>query len=364
MSGKSTIRLINGYNQMAAPTMFLSGFFQSPEINFHSTEFVEIDIERSDEEVAIAIQDLSQGSHNNEFSLFTNKQFKPPIFSEEGAINSFDLLKRQFGETPFENPDFRANLGVRQFRVMKLMDAKIRRSMELQASQVLQTGIVSLINSAGTVVYVIDYKPKATHFVTAGTAWDTGGADIIGDIDSTAEVIRNDGLSDPNQLIMGSKTFEAFQGDSAIQNLYDNRRIVVGDLKLFTQPRGQGGNFQGTIQINNYQYEIWTYGGRFINPQTRVKTKFIDDDSCIVRVADARMDATFGAIPNIGRDAGIGSQVLSEFGGRINNVDGGQDLQTFMYMTVDGKQLVSVVEGRPLMIPTAIDTYGNIKTGV
>jgi len=48
MSGTTTTRMIRAYNQMAQPTLFLSGLFQSPPENFHSSEEVEIDIIRSD----------------------------------------------------------------------------------------------------------------------------------------------------------------------------------------------------------------------------------------------------------------------------------------------------------------------------
>ncbi len=53
MSGSTTRRMLAAYIQMAAPTLFLSGFFRSPPANFHTTEEVEIDIVRSDEDIAI-----------------------------------------------------------------------------------------------------------------------------------------------------------------------------------------------------------------------------------------------------------------------------------------------------------------------
>ena len=61
MSGSTTKRMISAYIQMAAPVMFLSGLFRSPAENFHTTEEVEIDIIRSDEDVSIVVQDLSTG---------------------------------------------------------------------------------------------------------------------------------------------------------------------------------------------------------------------------------------------------------------------------------------------------------------
>ena len=41
MSDTSTKRMISAYIQEAPPTLFLSGFFQSPPQNFHNSEEVE-----------------------------------------------------------------------------------------------------------------------------------------------------------------------------------------------------------------------------------------------------------------------------------------------------------------------------------
>lgn len=364
MSDTSTIRLISAYNQMAAPLMFLSGFFQSPAENFHSSEEVEIDIVRSDEDISIVIQDLSAGYRDNSDDIYTNKAFKPPVHKERVNLNSSDLLKRLPGNTPFEAPNFRADIISRMFRKMVLIERKIRRSIELQASQVLQTGIVTLSDSAGTALYTLDYKPKATHFPTAGTAWNLAGADPAGDILALANVIRNDGLEDPDQLLMGESAFEAFIKNDDIQKRYDNRRIDQGTISPM-QMRGNGGTYRGTVEIGNYKYDIWTYGGRYKDPQTGNKIQFLTPGKVVVRSSSARLDATFGAIPNIGRELGLtGPQIIPELPGRISNSAGSMDLFTNAWISDDGETLFGGVGARPLLIPTAIDTYGCIITGV
>lgn len=349
---------------MASPLMFLSGLFQSPAQNFHSSEEVEIDIVRSDEDISIVIQDLSTGYRMNSEDIYTNKGFKPPIHKEAIPINSFDLIKRMPGENPFQSPDFRANVITRMFNGMVKVERKIRRSIELQAAQVLQTGVVTLTDSNGVALYTLDYKPKTAHFPDAAVAWDQTTADIAGDINSLAEVIRNNGLADPDQLIMGVDAFEAFIKDDEIQKRYDVRRIDLGTISPM-EMRGNGGNYRGVVEIGNYRYDIWTYGGRYKDPQTGAKVQFLSPEKCIVRASSGRLDATFGAIPNIG--ALVGGQamnLLPELPGRMTNVDGGMDLFTNAWLTADGEQLFGGVGARPLMIPTAIDTYGCIDSGL
>lgn len=361
MSDSVTKRMLRAYTQDPVPTLFLSGMFQSPPENFHTTEEVEIDIERSDETVSVAISDLSTGYRMNSIDEFTNKGFKPPINKEASPINSFDLLKRTVGSNPFEQPDFRANLIVRVIRSLKINEGRVRRSGEWQASQVLQTGIVTLTDSNGAAVFTIDYKPKVTHFPTVGTTWDNAGADPITDLDGLGDTIRNDGLSDPDQLVFGRTAWNEFTGNAIVQKHFDVRRMDLGTVS--SQKRGQGATFKGTIAIGSYMYDMFVYNGKYIDPQTLVKTDFVDPGKVIMRAESGRLDATFGAIPNIGAMIGGGSASrLPEISGRISNVQGGMDLFTNVWISEDGEQLFAGVGTRQLMIPTAIDTYGCLTT--
>jgi hypothetical protein len=355
--------MISAYNQMASPMLFLSGLFQSPPENFYTSEEVEIDIVRSDEDISIVIQDLSTGYRMNSEDLYTNKGFKPPIHKEAIALNSFDLLKRNPGENPFQSPDFRASLITRMFSGMTKVERKIRRAIELQSSQVLQTGIVTLTDDAGVALYTLDYKPKATHFPTAGVSWATAtGAQKLADLSSLAEVVRNDGLADPDQLIMGIDAFENFISDTTVQARFDIRRIDLGTISAM-EMRGNGGSFRGIVEIGNYRLDVWTYGGRYKDPQTGNKVQFIDPGKIVVRASSGRLDATFGAIPNIGTLLGQGaSALLPELPGRISNSSGGMDLHTNAWLSNDGESLFGGVGARPLMIPTAIDTFGCLDT--
>jgi hypothetical protein len=362
MSGKETKRMISAYSQMAGTTLFMSGFFSSPPSNFHNSEEVEIDIERSDEDLSIAIQDLSTGYRMNSEDIFTNKGFKPPIHKEAVPLNSFDLIKRMPGQDPFQSPDFRANLVTRMFKAMTKVERKIRRAVELQASQVLQTGIVTLSDDAGNPIYTIDYAPKASHFPTAGVSWATAtGLQKMADLNALAEQIRDDGLTDPDQLIMGVDAFENFISDAEVQKRFDNRRMDLGTISPMKM-RGDGGNFRGIVEIGNYRYDVWTYGGRYKDPQTGNKIQFMDPGKIIMRASTARMDATFGAIPHIGTAIGGGARLLPELPSRLPNAAGSMDLFTNVWMSNDGEQLFGGVGARPLLIPTAIDTYGCLDT--
>ena len=359
MSDATTLRMLEAYLKIAKPTMFLSGFFRTPPNNFHNSEEIEIDILRSKEDVSIVITDLSTGYKMNSADVYTNKRFIPPIHKEAMPISAFDLIKRVPGQNPFADPNFQINASTRALTAFSLMEAKIRRSIEWQASQVLQIGVVTLIDSGGNTVYTIDYKPKATHFPTSGTAWDNSG-DPIADLLSLCNVIRADGLADPDQIIMGELAFEEALANSNFKAKFDTRRAELGTISPM-QMNNRGGQYRGVVEVGTYRLDIWTYGARYTKPDDGVSTRFIDPIKVIVRVSTARLDGTFGAIPMI---VPPDQRVLPFLPGRIANTEGGLDMHNNAWVTPDGEQLFVGVGTRPLMIPTDIDSYGTLNTGI
>lgn len=362
MSGNITRRMISAYYQEASPTAFFSGMFVARPENFHSSEEVEIDIVRSEEDVSIVIQDLSTGYRMNSDDLYTNKGFKPPIHKEAIPLNAFDLIKRMPGMNPFESPDFRANVITKMFGGMRKVERKIRRAVELQASQIMQTGIVTLTDSSGTALYTLDYKPKATHFPTAGTSWASATlAQKISDLTSLCDVIRGDGLMDPDELDIGSTVWENLLQTTGFLDRFDARRADLGTITAMDR-RGGGGIYRGTLELGNYKLDVFTYNGRYKDPQTGTSTPFLDPGKVVVRSSMARMDATFGAIPNIGALLGASGRLIPELPQRMSSAENGMDLFTNVWMSPDGEQLFGGVGARPLMVPTAIDTFGCLDT--
>lgn len=362
MSGNTTRAMISAYYQEAAPVAFFSGMFETRPGNFHSSEEVEIDIIRSEEDVSIVIQDLSTGYRMNSNDLYTNKGFKPPIHKEAVPLNAFDLIKRVAGDNPFASRDFRANIITKMFDGMRKVERKIRRAIELQASQIMQTGVVTLTDSSGTALYNLDFKPKAAHFPTAGTSWASATiAQKISDLTSLCDVIRGDGLSDPDELDVGSTVWENLLQTTGFLERFDARRADLGTLTAMDR-RGGGGIYRGTIELGNYKLDVFTYNGRYTHPQTGLSTPFLDPGKVVVRSSTARMDATFGAIPNIGALLGASGRLIPELPARMSSTENGMDLFTNVWMSPDGEQLFGGVGARPLMIPTAIDTYGCLDT--
>lgn len=367
MSSSRTAAMLAVYVQQAMlPTGFFTGMFQVRPENIYDTEEVEIDIQRAGEEVAVTVYDVSAGYRMNADDLYTNKAFKPPVYKEAWTVNAFSLLKRQPGDNPFQNRDFRAKLTRRIFSGMVKIDEKIRRAIELQASQVMQTGKITLTDLNGLPSFELDFKPKSSHFPTASVAWDAAGADPIGDLENLCNQIRNDSGYRPDQVIMGSAALNAFLSNTAVLERFDNRRIDLGTVSSVPNRGQDAAQYRGTIDVGSYKLDLWTYGGFYRDPQTNAVKEYLDPANVVVRASMGRLDATFGAIPNIGEILGVGPRqsLLPELPPRMSSVADGLDFHVNAWLDERGEAMFAGLGARPLMIPTAIDSFGCLDTGL
>lgn len=358
MSDASTTRMIEMYMEEASAPMFLSGFFRSPPRNFHNSEEIEIDIVREDEDVAIVIQDLSAGGRLNEATKYTNKKFVPPIFKEVGAISAFETIKRRAGQDPFQDPNFLANAADESFELFRKLERKIRRSIELMAAQVLQTGAVTLTDEGGNALYTLDFQPKLSHMATVGTTWALDGTtgDPLADLSALGDTVRQDGKHDPTDLIFGKSAWQRFIANPKVQAQLDNRRMEIGGVR--PAARGQGASYRGTIWIDHYEYRMWMYSGFYKHPQTGNPTPYVSPDNVIMLSESGRLDLSYGAIPRI---VAPDPRVASFLPGRMSDGERGLDLTTNAWVSPEGTNLFVSAGTRPLTIPTAIDTFARLK---
>ena len=361
MVGIATQKMLTAYEQRRRPTMFLSSFFQSPQENFHNTLGVTFDIERYGEDVAVAVTGLASGYNYNKSEIYTNKEFIPPLFKEAFQLNAIDQINRMSGDTPFQDPVFQRNAMKEFSSGMRKCEEKIMRAVELQASQVLQTGTVTLKDENGNNVYTIDYKPKATHFPNAAVDWNAANPVIKTDLSNLLSVNRNDGLADSTVTLWGIRALNDALADSTFLALFNKDGATQASLtRLASTMPTNGAQFRGTIDIDHYKIEIWTYAGYYDDVETGVKTPYIGDDKVIALPADIRLDLTWGNVPIFVKPE---QRVLPYLPTRINRTGrGGTDMITNAWTTQDGEHLFGGISARPLAIPTAIDQFSCLTT--
>ncbi len=348
---------VQAFLQRRSPTMFLSSMFTTKPGGIYYGKTVEIDIKRFGEKVAAVVTKLS-GPNYNDASLISHKEFEPPEYGEAFATDVDDLVQRLLGVDPYTD----AYIPFMSKLVGRLMDYfmeghdMIMRGLEVQASQILQTGKLNLIGRDGTEMYQLDFKPKATHFPTVTTPWENDGADPIGDMEQLFEVIRADGKVNPNMIIMGSKAFRAALNNATFQENLDNRRIDLGTI----EPRmlESGATLQGRIFVGAYEALIWTYPEVYDQENTQASTKYIDDYNVIVMSDKTRLDRVSAIVPlPLGPDPRVATLMPGRLIDEANNLD----VTPNLYPTPNGRNIIAELLARILLVPVQIDGFGCLK---
>ena len=164
---------------------FFTTFFKTTPEDYTDGEYVEIDIERTGDYVAPALKDARTGSVVIDEDIFTEKRFKPPYSALSTPVPLMELLQRQPGES--DTAEVRGQWFGRLVNKLTKSLSKFHRmfkeQIELQCSQILQTGVVTLKDADGNDVYTLDYKAKATHILANTNSWDGNNADPLGDLE-------------------------------------------------------------------------------------------------------------------------------------------------------------------------------------
>jgi hypothetical protein len=276
-----------------------------------------------------------------------------------------DLVNRLPGIDPFSASytEYSAQLLTYMMQGFALMDDKIKRSVELQAAQILQTGKLNLTDDVGNILYTLDFSPKASHFpqcgVTAGygPVWSNAGATNITDLQLLANDIRANGKLTPNKLIMGQGALRNFLDNDAVQKIFDNRRIDIGDVDPMLADAGA--TFQGVVWVGNYPFQLWGYPETYTDPVTQNATKFVEDDKVIMLSDKTRLDKVSARVP---LPLGVDPRFAGFLPGRVTDLEAGLDVTPNVYGTPNGKQITGELESRTLLIPVQIDGFGALKT--
>lgn len=359
-----TVRTLAPYLNTAPAPGFLSGMFGVDQDSYKNSVKVRWDVDRDEEDIAYPLESPDTGAYHNHDDKFDTKEVEPPQYAESFTVSASSLGKnRTLGRTEYDDPGFIREANERAAIMTGKLMKKLRRGVELQASQILtlETGI-SLVNSAGTVVFSMDYLTKSTHFPSAGTAWSSAtDVQMRSDLKSLAEVIRNDGLSAPGRVIMGANSYEYFANAHAGTKFFDNERSDRGEINRLTTPGTESGQYRGTIDLGNYKLDVWTYGGRYKHPQTGTKTLYIPDDKVVMLSANMGFQTVFGGqfLFNNGQPV-----PLPALRGRGKMISQGMDIFFNNWVELNGSGITVQLLSKPLLIPKGIDTFGCLDTGI
>lgn len=346
------------FKQMRRPTGFLQSWFTVKPGNIHSGLKVEIDVQRFGEKVAVALK-TGTGSNLNDADIVTTKEFEPPQYGEAFPADVADLVNRSAGVDPYSDAynGFVGKLISKLMNYFVLAMDMITRGVEIQASQILQTGKLVLTGYDGETRYELDFKPKTTHFPTVGTAWSDSGSDKLGDLEALGDVIRADGKVNPTDLLFGATALKQFKADTNVQAQLDNRRMEIGTIA--PRQMGTGATFQGTVWIGSYEYRMWSYPEGYESPEDGTFIKYIADDKVVMLSDQTRFDRTSALVP---LPLGPDPRLSAFMPGRVTDRGADLDVTPNLWCTPDGKQIMTDLMSKTLLVPVQIDGFGCLDT--
>jgi len=337
--GIYTKKLIDVYKDRYKPTAFLRSFFPS-EVS--PTLEVSIAVQRAGEKVAVDVFRGDDGNRN-QWTKSTEKVFIPPYFREYFDATKLQLYDRLYAAQTIDDAIFGALINDVVDHQIELKE-KIERAIEIQCSQVLETGIIL---NAGTNTS-IDYKRKALSKVDpgAGNYWATGATDPFAQLEVGCNFLRTVGKA-------GGGTFNLILGSTAKADLYKNTTFL-GRQNLFNlklddmmppQKNALGAAFHGQMSVGSYLVNVWTYP-EFYTDANGVNQPYVNPKIGILIPETPRFKTAFGAVPQVIRPGAmpvIGEFVFTDF------------------VDVDKRAHKYEVESCPLPIPTAVDTIWTFK---
>lgn len=248
-----TRTMLKALEQKLAPTTFLLDTF-FPNVEQSLSKYVDIDIYKGKRRLAPFVKSTQQGKMV-ERTGYTTSTFEPPYIKEKMITTADEILNnRSMGDTIYigKTPEQRA-----AEQLMKdleyLRDLIIRRE-EWMASQVLETGIISVTGDGYDAE--IDFGMDANHIIAVGsiTAWSEDAATPVKNLRTWKRLIQKDSGLVPNVAVFGYSAWDAFIEHSSVQELLDNRRIMLGQIDPQLLPDGV--TYQGDIEnLSLYTYD-------------------------------------------------------------------------------------------------------------
>ncbi len=325
---------------------FLSSFFPKKK---YETKGVSFDVRRAGRQIATDVIRGSQGNYN-ETTKFTEKQFIPAYFYEKYPVDSLSKYDVPMGVLDFNNVGVLESIASDMGKVMFELQQKIERSVELQASQVLQTGIVTLTNGDN-----VDYKRKATmkETLSGDDLWSATGVDIMERFEIASQKLRQEGRIQGGQkvyCIMGLEAYQAFRNDAAIKD--KDNLFTTSNLDISTREhQTTGGQYIGSLKAGGNTCEIWVYDETYDNASGTAVDFF--DSKTVAWIPESLIaETSFCGVPELPAFLKGSKRGISMMRGLSNQAMG---YVIDDYVNQETETWYGRIKAAPLVIPKSVD---------
>ena len=305
--------------KVKVPSAFLGGFYGKPEtgaVTHFVTDASTIEIDQMRVNGRRLARLVNRGTESRDITReetlvgdkYTNIVRQFPLIEIPASIAANELLLRSPGETPFALATQQSRLLAKAARLHREAVTRSMRTWEFLAREAILTGEHPMILGTTNASLIYDFYRKATHTFAAGAKWDVVGTDIIGDFDTSIDLIQQDSnnFGDYGALI-GASGMEGLRKNTQIKSEADIRRFELAELgerainlpSQFQPYIDNGFALAGKVRtylnrtVYLFTYDL-TFTDDFTTPGVDTETKWMPADKCLVFSPNARCDKLFG----------------------------------------------------------------------
>lgn len=285
--------------RMPVTTWIRDTFF--PSVQTFPTKHVLMDFYKNRQRVAPYVAENSK-SINIKRDGFRTDIYTAPYINISRPYDVDLLQNRQFAEQVFNSPMTPEDRAIALMqRDYNELDDMITRREELQAAELLQTGIVTItgyVDDTATVVRTdrIDYGFDNIINLTGTSQWNGSNPDMLGDLDDAASLVRGAGY-DPAFAMFGKNAALRFLQDEKILRLMDYRRADFGSLAPEERlVNGNGYTYLGRLRKPGI--DLFQYDANYFDDTEDALLPYIDPDRVVVGARNLG-EMLYGAITQI-----------------------------------------------------------------
>lgn len=273
-----------------AKFLFERYFYTDPSTDIFPTEDILIDYkDKAGRKLAPFVH---EGWKTSDRTGFATDKLTPARIAPKRSLTVVDLIKRGYGESLFSGKtgEQRAHDKTMQ-DITELMD-EIRRRYEYMAADLLVNNKYTMTyvksddngesEQAGDVtVSFIDTTEGNICAYTPAAAWTADNPNICGDIKAMLRQLDDNGgaANGTIDLLLGSNAADAFLKNKEIREMFDNRRMEMGEIA--PQVRAQGATLMGLLNVDGIMVNVIEYREAYTDGSGKL-TPYLPADQAII----------------------------------------------------------------------------------
>lgn len=357
--GNKTVQMLAAYFENIQTPDMLEGMFKVPTVGgFHNKDKVAYDSKYSSETTPRPVESTSSSYVENQFNGYVAAESEPPVYKESFTLNAGEVEDIAIGKNPFESINFGESALAKINNGLLSLTERVRRALELQASQIFSNGKLLLSRSTGS-LFSLDFNISDDQFVVPGTAWGVGGATPYANVVAAAKKVYN-----PKGIMMDEANWQLFYADAKDKDYFSNQVFGTGLGTVgITTLAPYEASIKGSIMIGARMLPIFVYDEGYKFAKADSKTGYLANK--VVVFNDSQRDKTFGNIPRFALD-GRAQSVLGS--SRFMMGGAGMDVTLNAWYGQENESVTIGIGTRPLLIPrdkrgfAVVNTDGNVRS--